>query len=335
MLPEPMQPSANCPLPSLGVVIPTKNSRSYLPAHLAGLANWLDIAAEVVVVDSFSTDGTMEYLKENLRRPRVTYASHPPGLYDSWNHGIAQIRSTFVYLATTGDLITAEGMKCLLGTADNLGCDVVISKPTFRDLNDQPLPDNFWPIDDIISTLNITAPRKLTKLEAVIFAVMQMKGALLGSSASNLYRTEVMKRLPFPTNFGTTGDGAWGLQHAAEVAWGVVPERFSSFLVHPAGGSEAEKRTYQQAPRADAVLNAAMDSWRRSSVISDLELACLRWTDLMAWLKSYLDAKNAFDRNRRGPLPWILNPGAWRNRLKREHAAGQLQRLRQKALNLR
>ncbi len=224
-----MQPSANRSLPSLGVVIPTKNSQPYLPAHLAGLANWLDLAAEVVVVDSFSTDGTVEYLKENLRHPHVTYSSHPPGLYASWNHGIAQIQSTFVYIATTGDLITPDGVKCLLRTADSLACDVVISKPTFRDLNGQPLPDKFWPIDDIIKTLNITAPRKLSKLEAVIFAVMQMKGALLGSSASNLYRTGVMKRLPFPTEFGN--DGRWCLGVAARAGSGVGSSVRTFFVV--------------------------------------------------------------------------------------------------------
>jgi hypothetical protein len=321
------------PLPSLGVVIPTKNSRPYLAAHLKGLGEWLDLAAEVVVVDSFSTDGTVEYLREKLQHPRVTCATHPPGLYASWNHGITLVQSEFVFIATTGDLITRDGVQKLLRAAADLKCDVVISKPSFRDLNDQPLPDNWWPIDDIVATLKITAPRRLAKLEAVVFAAMQMKGAILGSSASNLYRTQLMKRLPFPTEFGTTGDGAWGLQHAAEAVFGVVPGHFSSFLVHPAGGSDVEKKTYREAPRADAVLKAAMESWRANGAINDRELACLHWHDLMAWLGSYLDAKSAFDRDRRGGVPWILNPAAWRDRLARERASKQLQKIRREVLD--
>src|SRR4051794_30761037 len=116
----------------LGVVIPTKNSLPYLPAHLAGMREWLGLVEEVVVVDSFSTDGTVDFLKSNLSHPRVTYASHPPGLYASWNHGIAQIRSPYVFIATTGDLITPAGLQQLCQTAEMLACDVVISKPTFR-----------------------------------------------------------------------------------------------------------------------------------------------------------------------------------------------------------
>ena len=44
---------------------------------------------EVIVVDSFSTDGTIELIKAELRHPQLKIMAHPPGLYQSWNHGIA------------------------------------------------------------------------------------------------------------------------------------------------------------------------------------------------------------------------------------------------------
>ena len=52
----------------------------------------------------------------------------------------------------------------------------------------------------------------------------------------------------------------------------------------------------------------------------------------MAWLTSYLDAKAAFDRNRHGSVPWVLNPRAWRNRIQRVSSAKQLHRLKHTAL---
>jgi hypothetical protein len=317
----------------LGVVIPTKNSRRYLDAHLAGLRDWLHLAQEVVVVDSFSSDGTLEYLRKNLSHPRVTYASHPPGLYASWNHGIAQIHTPFVFIATTADLITRAGLERLVQTAENLDCDVVVSKPTFRDPAGQPLPDVHWPIDDIIATLKITSPRKLTKLEAVTFCISLAPGTMLGNSSSDIYRTSVLQRFPFPTDFGTWGDGAWGLMHVAEVSWGIVPEKFSSFLVHPHDVSAAETKSYQEARRADEVLRSAGDAWRRSGAMNDDELARVGWDDFMALLNLYLDAKTAFDRRRRRPFPWILNPRAWQNRINRERLAGRLCKLRQRLLN--
>jgi hypothetical protein len=305
---------------------------SYLSAHLDGMRAWQELAREIIVVDSFSSDGSVDFIKSRLAHPNVRFLSHPPGLYQSWNHAISQITQPFFYLATTGDTITRAGIETLVAAAESLAADVVISKPEFWTRDGRPAEDIRWPIDDIIATLGVTAPRKLTKLEAVIFAVTHATGAMLGSSASNLYRTGVFQRLPFPVDFGTSGDGAWGLLHAAEVVWGVVPGKFSTFLIHPTNASADEKRSWLEARRADEVLRAGMESWRRAGVINDAELTSAGWNDLMSALSSFLDAKSAFDQCRRGSFPWILNPGAWQNRARRGRAARQLQQYQRQAL---
>ena len=317
---------------SIGVVIPTKNSMPYLPGHLEKMRAWQSLVEEIVVVDSFSSDGTVEFIRSNLSHPRVKFLTHPPGLYESWNRGIGEIGSHHLYIATVGDTIARDGLERLARVAETLACDVVISKPDFRDTAERTLPDVLWPIDDVIGTLGITAPRKLDKLEALVFTAVHATGALLGSCASNLFRTEILKRFPFPTDFGTAGDGAWGLMHAAEVAWGVVPERFSIFLIHPANTSAAERQASHLARRRDEVLRAAMESWRRNGIISDQELAEAGWSDLMRGLTSYLDAKENFDQNRRSAFPWILNPRAWRNRVRRDGLAEQLHTLKRRGL---
>jgi glycosyltransferase involved in cell wall biosynthesis len=66
-----------------GVVILTKNSMRYLPGQVENFATWIDLAEQVVVVDSFPTDGTVEFLKANLKHPNVLFVSHLPGLYAS------------------------------------------------------------------------------------------------------------------------------------------------------------------------------------------------------------------------------------------------------------
>jgi glycosyltransferase involved in cell wall biosynthesis len=316
----------------LGVVIPTKNSMPYLPAHLEGLRAWQDLAREIIVVDSFSNDGSVDFIKARLDHPCVRFLKHPPGLYQSWNHGISQVTQPYFYLATTGDTITRAGIEKLVGAAESLAADVTISKPEFATRDGTATENIHWPIDDIIATLGVTAPRKLSHLEAVVFAVAHATGAMLGSSASNLYRTETFQRLPFPTDFGTGGDGAWGRLHAAEVTWAVVPEKFSTFLIHPTNASVEEKHSWLEARRPDAVLRAGMEAWRRGGIISDQDLLDLGWEDLLGALTSHLDAKVAFDQTRRGPVPWVLNPRAWRNRMARSGASGRLRQLKEQAL---
>jgi len=319
-------------VPQMGVVIPTKNSMPYLQRHVEGLRSWLDLAQEVVVVDSFSGDGTVEYLRQHLKHPNVTYITHPPGLYASWNHGVAQVRSAYVYIATAGDLISRHGITELVRTAESLKCDLVISKPRFRDMSGRAAPDIEWPIDDVIATIGLTEARRLDKLEAVLCAAAHASGNLVGSCASDIFRTEVLRRFPFPTKFGTAGDGAWGLMHAAEVAWGVTPEKFSTFLCHPTNASEEERQSYTSACRADAVLRAATEAWLNTGTVTEEELTRVHWREMLDLLTRYLGAQNELNRRRRGGFPWILQPGAWRARLQRDRLRCQLHELKCAAL---
>lgn len=316
---------------SLTVIVPTKNSRSYLPTHVESMRGWLDLANEVIVVDSESYDGTVDYLRSHLNHPKVRYLTHPPGLYASWNFGISHAETEFVYISTTGDTITREGIETLLKTITSFDCDVVLSKPTFR--NESGVAENItWPIDDMVETFRVTSPRKLSRFEAVIFAATHPEAAMLGSVASDMFRTTVLKRFPFPKDFGTAGDGAWGLMHAAEVSWAVVPQKFSSFLLHPTGASADEKKSLQQSKPPHEVLGEAMESWRGCGLISNDDLQKLRWPELFRELSSYLDAKRAFDNNRRSPIPWWLNPSAWSTRSRRDASWNKLQDCKRAAL---
>ncbi len=316
---------------SLGVVMPTRNSAALLPRHVAGLRNWLDLADQVVVVDSFSTDGTLEALRRDIKHPNLEFLSHPPGLYQSWNFGIQRLTTDYAYIATVGDTITRKGLQLLAATARSLQCDAVISKPEFQDLKGQPV-EIVWPIDDIIATLGIEVPRRLNRLEALVFACVHAAGALTGSCASDLFRTSVLKRFPFPTDFGTAGDGAWGLMHAAEISWGVVPGRFSTFVLHPPNASPTEKQTYVNARRADEVLSETVSAWRRAGVVTEEELALARWSELSTALTQFLNAKTQFDQCRKESFPWILKPKAWQTRIRRQHSLAKLRTIKGRAL---
>ena len=100
---------------------------------------------EVIVVDSQSTDGTLEYLKKNLHHPRVKFLDHPPGLYESWNYGLEQINAPFTYISTVGDTMPAETLRGLVEIAQQIEADAVISAPDFVDEKGQPIT-KLWPI---------------------------------------------------------------------------------------------------------------------------------------------------------------------------------------------
>ena len=142
----------------IGVVIPTKNSMKYLPGHLESLATWIDLAEQVVVVDSFSKDGTVEFLEANLHHPNVLYLNHPPGLYASWNFGIRHVTSGYCYIATVGDSITPAGIGHMASVAVRLNCDVLVSQPDFVNESGQPCGGPDWPMADVIRQLGLKEP---------------------------------------------------------------------------------------------------------------------------------------------------------------------------------
>jgi glycosyltransferase involved in cell wall biosynthesis len=204
---------------------------AYLPRHLESMKEWLPFVEEVVVVDSESNDGTVEFLKEHLGPQSPRFFAHPPGLYQSWNFGIAQCAAKYIYLSTVGDSITRTGLECLVDTAEAFDCHVVISPPGIVDEQGREVIKR-WPISDLIKALRLAGPVCLNGPATLLFALISLHQAILGSSASNLYRTDCLKRAPFPTDFGRGGDVAWGLRYAAETKLGVVPNVFSTFVLH-------------------------------------------------------------------------------------------------------
>jgi hypothetical protein len=213
-----------------------------------------------------------------------------------------------------------------LHLAEEFHSDVVISKPAFVHLDGTAAPPIRWPIDDLIETQKITAPRLLDLLEVLTFTATNLDGTLLGSSASNLYRTETLKKFPFPVQFGKAGDGAWAIAHFADVKWAITPRRISTFLIHADAASAWEILAWQSSARLDRVLCQALASLPGGP--SD------RMEKLLQASGHWLDAKAEFDRMRRQPFPWFLRLNAWRARHRRDLARRACVQERQQILSL-
>ena len=315
---------------SLGLVIPTLNSRRYLERHVEGLLPWLDRVRQIVVVDSHSTDGSVEFLREHLPHSNLCITQHPPGLYASWNHGISQLQTDYFIMSTTGDTISREGVELLLRCAVDGRCDIVLSKPVFRDSQDR-VREIRWPIDDIIEGLAPGGRRFLTGLEAMVYAIGRPESALLGSSASNIYRTAFFQQRPFPLDWGVGGDGGWVWHHVAEARWGALAGSHSAFLIHP---PQSLKKDLQ--PRAkynlEEAIERSVEHWVRDGVLTPRELALIEWPQLQKALSEYLGSKRRFDVNRRREGIWLLRPSAWMQRIARKKARRKLLESRDRAL---
>ncbi len=318
----------------IGVLIPTRNSAPYVPQHMAELAKWIGEAQEVVVVDSHSKDGTVDLIKAGLNHPNVRYLEHPPGLYQSWNHGIGQIQSNYCYVSTVGESITREGIRHLSETMDRLKCDVVVSKPDFITEQGAPMASTRWPVDDMVETLGLREPAALEGPELFLFTLVNYREAILGSSASNLYRTRCVQGKPFPTDYGTAGDGGWGLTHCLDIRLGVTPRKFSTFREHPKAYSRAEYAVDQLGKKMfDRICLTYREQIARDPAFAAVAKK-LRVEEIIALLESRMNYQHKLELCRQSGKLWSLNPAAWNARWQRNARTRDVAQLKEAGLKL-
>lgn len=225
-------------LSSISVVVPTRNCLHLVQSGMAEMHTWAPLVREVLVVDSESTDGTLEYLREQLLYPNARCLSHPPGLYQSWNFGISQTTGRWVHVSTAGDTISLEDLQYLALKAAETDADVTTAPPHFIvDGVDTPTWRR-WPIHELMERQPGADVVVLEGLALLVFAMEYCRLSVsvqswLGSSASNLYKRSLFESRSFPTNCGHSGDVMFGLRYAAEMKAAFLRRCCGRFVFHP------------------------------------------------------------------------------------------------------
>jgi glycosyltransferase involved in cell wall biosynthesis len=126
--------------PFLSVLLPTYQCRGLMDRYLAAMSEWADLADEIIVIDSRSTDGTLEPIREHPRHPGLRIIERDRGLYASWNEGLAATSGRWIYISTAGETISRRQLELLLAKGDAMQADVVISPSDYVDESGRPTP---------------------------------------------------------------------------------------------------------------------------------------------------------------------------------------------------
>ncbi len=262
----------------IAAVLPVYNCRERLERHLRCVAAWAPQVSELIVVDSGSSDGTLEVAREILSPFGARFLQHPPGLYQSWNAGIAAATATWCYISTVEDPITPEGLSHLLEVATRHDADVVISPPEMRSHDGSAPVDEKMPSNRLADAFLASghADKLLNRAETVANLCGFLPHGLLGSSASNLYRTSFLQKHPFPTNFGHCGDTAWGVTIAPVAKVAFTPVSCSRFYCQTNFRPEDPER---QRDRHRQLAGAARQALENAAVVDPECAVMLGWFD--------------------------------------------------------
>lgn len=106
--------------PIVTIVIATYNSSQTIRAALDSVENQMFQDWECIVVDGASKDGTIDIVKEYVKKdPRFRYISEPDnGVYDAFNKGWKNANGEWIHYLGDDDTLTTNGIHDLIQEDD-------------------------------------------------------------------------------------------------------------------------------------------------------------------------------------------------------------------------
>lgn len=107
--------------PDVSIVIVTWNGREHLDACLTAVAAQDGVAAETILVDNGSTDGTVEHVRTRYPWVRLVPQTENLGFAGGTNAGVREAHGRFVALLNNDTVPDPGWLRALLGGVDDSG----------------------------------------------------------------------------------------------------------------------------------------------------------------------------------------------------------------------
>lgn len=231
----------NSSAPLVSILLPTLDSIRFLKQRMDSICAQSFSDWEVLVGDSGSADGTVEYIRERSDS-RFRFYQLPRGLYQAWNFLIGQSRGKYVYIATSDDTMEFDCLeKMVKALEENPDCDLCDTLLRLIDGNNQEICENtptyiphFWHTD---------FPRDRKHIRRPPYDFFQhFCGKTVYTSITQLLirRTLFEKTGLFDPSFGRSADFLWGLRAARHASVIFLPEKLASWRIHADQVTSAE-----------------------------------------------------------------------------------------------
>ena len=169
---------------------------------------------ELIVCDSYSDDGTWEYLQQFKDDPRVRLYQVPrEGLYAGWNECLKRCRGTYVHIAPADDTCLPTFLSRTVGLLEKQKtCDLAVTQFHFIDADDRIVsPPPARRLDAVYGksiAFDVCRPR-----EAEILIHYCIGGIPWVTASALVFRRTLLDSVGlFPADIGPNADVIWSLK---------------------------------------------------------------------------------------------------------------------------
>lgn len=223
--------------PLVSVCVPNLNTFPYLQERVDTIlgqtySNW-----EMIVVDSFSDDGSWEFFEKLARTDsRVLISQAPRGLYAAWNNCINQAGGKYVCIATSDDTMAPDYLeKMVAALEEHEDCDVAHCPLVIIDKDGAPVVGRKWPDNTAFAAGSSELLKRRHVRRAPYDGLLHLTGRMVYRSITELLiRRSLFSRIGgFETKWGSIGDLNWDMKAGLVSNTVHVPDTWASWRVYP------------------------------------------------------------------------------------------------------
>lgn len=219
-------------VPLVSICLPTLNARRFLKPRMDSIYSQTLTDWELIVCDSFSDDGTWEYLQQFKTDPRVRLYQVPKeGLYAGWNECLHRCLGSYVYIAPADDTMCPVALEMLVNPLAQLqDVDLAVCNFNYIGLDGECIRDRGVNSEEYLGDWALKPSLRSGYSEFIFHLCV---GTLWTTMNALLFRRELLAKVGlFPTCYGSFGDLNWTLKAtlASDVAW--LPDKLVGFRIH-------------------------------------------------------------------------------------------------------
>ena len=224
-------------MPKISICVPNRNTRPYLPERFASIFAQEFQDWELIVNDSYSTDGAWEYIQElAATEPRMRIAQSPPeGPYAGFNACIKQARGEFIYIATSDDTMMPDCLAKMVAALEaHPDCGLCQCQLVVIDEKSIPFPsERQWPqytLGAYDKDLVLKKNKRMAPHDGMVHPALY---TICTSVTQLLVRRSVFDRIGlFNGQWGSISDFEWGMRAGLLENCIYIPDKLATWRLH-------------------------------------------------------------------------------------------------------